>query len=72
MRSWGYRCVLTVPQIEIMQGDLPHTLFSKKKGEKVVVDEEAIRLQEEANRRAAERRRKDGYTTEEVFAGAAD
>lgn len=76
-RSWGYRCVLTLPQIEIMQSDLPHTLYKKQKDrKKVVVDDEAVRLQEEANKRAAERRAaKNGqqtYTIDELFADAAD
>lgn len=74
-RSWGYRCELTKPQIEIMLADLPHTLykFDKKKGkENVTVDDEAIRLQEEANRKAAERRKKKSFELEEIFAGEAD
>ena len=62
-----------MPQIELMQSDLPHTLFKKKN--KVVVDDDAVRLQEEANRKAAERRAKNkqqSYTIEQIFAGAAD
>lgn len=73
-RNWGYRCELTLPQIELMQSDLPHTLY-KKKGTSPKVDEndDAFRLQEEANKRAAARHKKNGeYTIEEVFAGAAD
>ena len=73
VRSWGYRCFLTIPQIELMQSDLPHTLYNFKK--KVVVDDEAIRLQEEANKKARARRENQGqrqYTLDEIFAGAAD
>ncbi len=59
-----------------MQSDLPHTLYKKQKDRKKVVDDEAVRLQEEANRRAAERRAaKNGqqtYTIDELFADAAD
>ncbi len=60
-----------------MQSDLPHTLYKKQKDrKKVVVDDEAVRLQEEANKRAAERgAAKNGqqtYTIDELFADAAD
>jgi hypothetical protein len=60
-----------------MQSDLPHTLYRTKKDKnKVVVDDEAIRLQEEANRKAAARRAKNNeqqsYTIDELFAGAAE
>ena len=66
-----------MPQIELMQSDLPHTLYrSKKDKENVVVDDEAIRLQEEANRKAAARRAKNSeqqtYTINDLFAGAAE
>ena len=75
-RNWGYRCVLTLPQIELMLTDLPHTLFHSKS--KTLHDsdvEEANRLQEEANRKAAERRRRkesDEYTIDELFKGVAE
>ena len=44
-----------------MQGDLPHTLFSHKASDgdpkkQTVASDEVIRLQEEANRRIAERK----------------
>lgn len=58
-----------------MQSDLPHTLYNHKDKKKVVVDDEAIRLQEEANRRAEARRANNGqrqYTIDEIFAGAAE
>lgn len=73
-RNWGYRCELTLPQIELMQSDLPHTLFLKKK--KNIVDDDAIRLQMEANKKAEQRRKarqqKEGYTVDEIFGGEAD
>lgn len=62
MRDWGYRCELTMPQIEIMQSDLPHTLYlkdhSKKKepAKNTVASDEVLRLQEEANRKMRERK----------------
>ena len=79
--DWGYRCVLSLPVIEIMQSDLPHNLFNDLgdkednsedagKDKKVVVDEESIRLNAEAYR---EIHSKDKiYTVEEIFAGKAD
>jgi hypothetical protein len=69
---------LTLPQIELMQADLPHTLFKKnsrnKNDGKVIVDDEAIRLNMEEMRKAEARRRRreKGYTVDEVFAGLAD
>ena len=69
---------MTLPQIELMQADLPHTLFKKnsrnKNDGKVIVDDEAIRLNMEEMRKAEARRRrgKKGYTVDEVFAGLAD
>ena len=61
-----------MPQIELMQSDLPHTLYTKrgdrsKKG--TVVTDDLIRKQEEANRRARERREKKGVTLNELFTG---
>lgn len=62
-----------------MQADLPHTLYNVKGREKPVkIDDECIRLNEEAVARARERHRrrmagKDRpYTLDEVFSGAAD
>lgn len=59
--NFGYRWILTVPQIEIMQADLPHTLYKKtgKDGKPVKntkASDEVIRLQEEANRKMLERK----------------
>ena len=57
-----------------MRSDLPHTLydFKKDRGAKnTVASDEVIRLQEEANRKAQERREKEAkkgqLTMEEIF-----
>jgi hypothetical protein len=81
VRNWAYRCVLTLPQIELMSSDLPHTLYSHKdkKGNKGVTKadyDDAVRANEESLRRSIERRKKrqqeQGYTREEIFNGEAD
>ena len=81
MRNWEYRCVLTLPQIELMQSDLPHTLYfhKDKNGNKSVSRsdyDEAVRANEESLKRSIERRKKrqqeEGYTIEEIFNGEAD
>lgn len=73
--------MLTLPQIELMQSDLPHTLFlhKDKAGNKGVSKEsydEAQRANEESLRRSIERRKKrqqeQGYTLNEIFNGEAD
>jgi hypothetical protein len=75
--------VLTLPQIELMQSDLPHTLYNYnkegKKDNKVYSQsdiDEATRLCEESLKRSRERRAKrqqeQGYTLDEVFNGEAD
>jgi hypothetical protein len=82
-RNWTYRCVLTMPQIELMQSDLPHTLYNHdpkdKKDTKVYSQsdiDEATRLCEESLKRSRERRAKrqqtEGYTLDEIFNGEAD
>ena len=72
---------MTLPQIELMQSDLPHTLFlhKDKNGNKSVSKsdiDEAVRANEESLRRSIERRKKrqqeEGYTIEEIFNGEAD
>lgn len=81
VRNWEYRCVLTLPQIELMQSDLPHTLFlHKDKKDNKSVNKEAYDEAQAANReslrRSIERRKKrqqdQGYTIEEIFNGEAD
>jgi len=80
-RNWEYRCVLTLPQIELMQSDLPHTLYIRKDkdGNKSVSKadyDEAVRMNEESLKRSIERRRKrqqeQGYHLNEIFNGEAD
>ena len=83
VRNWAYRCVLTLPQIELMQSDLPHTLynFDKDKGKGGIgfnqsdIDE-ATKLNMLSQQRAEERRKKrqqeKGYTVDEIFNGDAD
>ena len=72
---------MTLPQIELMQSDLPHTLyFRNNKNENKSVSksdyDEAVRANEESLRRSKERRKKrqqeQGYTIEEIFKGEAD
>lgn len=68
---------MTLPQIELMQSDLPHTLYRNGKTGKVSEADlsEAERLQEEANRKARERRERhedDSYTVDELFKGVAE
>lgn len=81
--NYTARCVLTVPQMQLMQADLPHTLFKhdRKKGKKKNGDknenykynpnDKAFKLQDEANRRMRERMKADGkevkYTVDELF-----
>jgi hypothetical protein len=62
-----------MPQIELMQADLPHTLYDYK-GKP---DSECERLNREAMEKARARRAKKAakdreYTLDEVFSGAAD
>lgn len=76
MRSWGYRCFLTLPQIELMMCDLPHTLYNRKNGkkkvtEKDVADAEAL-MREAYERKKAKREAEKSYTVDEIFAGEAD
>lgn len=75
--------MLTLPQIEIMQSDLPHTLYNHdpkdKKDTKVYSQsdiDEATRLCEESLKRSrarrAKRQQEQGYTLDEIFNGEAD
>lgn len=85
VRNWAYRCVLTLPQIELMQSDLPHTLYNFKKdkdggGGGATVSQEGIdeaeRLmllaKQKAEERKKKRQQKEGYTLDEIFNGDAD
>lgn len=73
VRDWGYRCELTLPQIELMQSDLPHTLYKNKnnKASKEDIDE-AERAMMEALERKKKRMESKGLTIDEVFNGEAD
>lgn len=71
-----------MPQIELMQSDLPHTLYIKDKEKdntpNVTRDDynDAVRANEESLRRSIERRKRrqqeEGYTIDEIFKGEAD
>ena len=78
--NYTARCVLTTSQIQIMQSDLPHTLFkherAKKRGGgqqnfKYNPNDPAIKKQMEAIRRKKERMEREGksveYTMDELF-----
>ncbi len=62
--DYGYRCVLTNPQIELMAADLPHVLYESPANGAVRPDDPSIRLNEESLRRREERlRRRAGEQT---------
>ena len=66
-----------MPQIELMQSDLPHTvLVSKDKDGNPSVSkadlDEAVRKNEESIERRKKRQQEQGYTIEEIFNGEAD
>ena len=77
--NYTARCVLTVSQMQIMQSDLPHTLYKHDKDGKkrdrparVNKNDKAFKLQEEAIRRAEAKReaKRNGeapYTMDELF-----
>jgi len=83
VRNWAYRCELTLPQIELMMSDLPHTLYRRHqnetnnpKGLKKSEYDEAVRRNMESIRKSRERRKKEraeqAPTIEELFNGVAD
>lgn len=70
-----------MPQIELMQSDLPHTLYIRKdKNENQSISkadyDAAEKANEESLRRSIERRKQrqkeQGYTTNEIFNGEAE
>lgn len=71
VRNWGYRCELTMPQIELMMSDLPHTLYGeqdkKESEEGTTLTDDVMQKQLEANRRAKERRERKGVTINDLF-----
>jgi hypothetical protein len=77
--EWDSYAVLSRAKKQIMQSDLPHTLYNykAKDGDKLYnPNDPAFELQRQADERAAARRKarqeKEGYTVEEVFNGDAD
>ena len=72
IRNFAYRCRLTIPQIEIMSADIPHTLYKGGGGRKGKVTQADVDEAERLTREAAERKRKKAFTVEEVFNGDAD
>ena len=77
--EWESYAVLSRAKKQIMQSDLPHTLYNlkEKDGDKSFnPQDKAFELQRLADERAAARRRarqeKEGYTVDEVFRGEAD
>ncbi len=77
--EWESYAVLSRAKKQIMQSDLPHTLynFKEKDGDKSFnPQDKAFELQRLADEKAAARRRarqeKEGYTVDEVFRGEAD
>lgn len=68
IRNYAYRCRLTMPQIELMMADLPHTLFKKKHDKPTQSDvDEAMRLTMEAAERKRKKKEEEGMTIEELF-----
>lgn len=74
--NYTARCVLTVPQLQIMQSDLPHTLYIRdKKGKRNSADDykynpkdPAIAKTEEMLRMKMEKMAQEqGFTTDELF-----
>lgn len=78
MRNFGYRCQLTLPEIEIMGADLPHTLYKRSKGggrkpTQTDVDEATAKMREAYERKQREReeeKKKNGVTVDDIFGGA--
>lgn len=69
--NYDYRWRLTLPQVEMMMADLPHTLFKSKDKSKVSqadVDDATRKTIEAYNRKKL----KEGFTVDEVFRGDAD
>lgn len=56
--DYGYRCVLTNPQIELMAADLPHVLYRTPDKGGIRPDDPSIRLNEQSLRRREERLRR--------------
>ncbi len=77
--EWDSYAVLSRAKKQLMQSDLPHTLYNykEKDGDKSYdPNDKAFELQRIADEKAAARRKarqeKEGYTVDEVFRGDAD
>lgn len=77
--EWDSYAVLSRAKKQIMQSDLPHTLYNykAKDGNKSYnPNDKAFELQRLANERAEARRKarqkEEGYTVDEVFRGEVD
>ena len=80
MRNFLYRCRLTLPEIEIMGADLPHTLLNyssgKPRGRRATqedVDDATEKMREAYERKMREREKRKaetGPTVDEIFGGA--
>ena len=77
--EWDSYAVLSRAKKQIMQSDLPHTLYNYKAKEGDITydpNDKAFELQRLADEKAEARRKarqaKEGYTVDEVFSGEAD
>lgn len=78
--EWESYAVLSRAKKQIMQSDLPHTLYDYKdkkgRGKTFNPNDKAFELQRKADEAAEARRKarqeKEGYTVDEVFRGEAD
>lgn len=77
--EWESYAVLSRAKKQIMQSDLPHTLYNFKEKEGDVSydpNDKAFELQRQADERAEARRRarqeKEGYTVDELLRGEAE
>ena len=78
IRNFGYRCLLTMPEIELMGADLPHTLYkskdAKKRSAQADVDDATAKMKEAYERkmraREEERKQEMGLTVYDIFGGA--
>lgn len=70
VRNFDYRWRLTLPQIEVMMSDLPHTLYNMANKKPKISDvEDAERKMREAYEKRRKEKEREGYTVEELFEG---
>lgn len=69
IRNFAYRCQLSVPEIELMMADLPHTLYKpSRKGKPTQKDvDEATRMALEAMEKKKRKREAEEVTIEDIF-----